>query len=69
MLISTQKMMGGSPPVYTSAWEQAEEAYPHIHIFAVLLLLAALAFLVGIALVAVSAFRSRRTGSYATPTI
>jgi hypothetical protein len=69
VLISTTKMMGNSPPIYTSAWEQAQQAYPHIHIFAAYLLVAALAFVVGIAIVAASFIRSRRTHSHPTPTI
>ncbi len=69
VLISTSKMLGSSPPIYTTAWERAEEAYPHIHLFAEYFLLAALAFVAGIAILAVGLFRSRRTHLHATPTI
>ena len=69
VLISTSKMVGGSPPVYTTAWEQAEEAYPHIHLFAAYLLLAAVAFVIGVAVLSVGFFRIRRTHVDATPTI
>jgi hypothetical protein len=69
VLINTTKMMGGTPSLYTSAWEQAEEAYPHIHMFAAYLLLAALAFIVGIAIVTASFVRSRRTHAQSTTTI
>ena len=69
VLISTSKMLGDSPPIYTTAWQQAEEAYPHIHLFVAYLLLATLAFVVGIAMVVVGFVRSRRTHVHVTPTI
>jgi hypothetical protein len=69
VLISTVKMVGNSPPTYTSSWEQAEQAYPHIHMFAAYLLFAALAFVVGIAIVAASLIRHRRLHADSPPTI
>jgi hypothetical protein len=62
-------MLGDSPPVYTTAWEHAEEAYPYIDLFAAYLLLAAVAFVVGIAVVTVAFVRSRGTHADAMPTI
>ncbi len=69
VLISTTKMLGDSPPVYTTAWEQAEQAYPHIHMFAAYLAIATVAFCVGCALVATDFVRRRKAHTHATPTI
>jgi|ERR1051326_7756354 hypothetical protein len=64
--ISTAKMIGNSPPTYTSAWDQA---YPHIHMFAAYLAFAALAFVVGTAIVAASFIRGRKMHAHSSPTI
>jgi hypothetical protein len=69
VLISTSKMIGNSPSTYTSTWEQAEQAFPHIHMFAAYLLFAALAFVFGIVIVAASFIRGRRMHAHSTPTI
>jgi hypothetical protein len=46
--------------VVYSDWEKREQAYPHIHLFAVIFLLAAAVFLAGLILLVISYFRQRR---------
>ena len=42
-----------------SDWEQQEQAYPHIHLFAIVFLVAAAAFVAGVILLIISYFRQR----------
>ncbi len=62
------KMRLEAPSIYYSAAEQAEQAYPGIHLFAGFIFLAAVAFILGVNLLCVAYFRGRHR-VYATPTI
>jgi hypothetical protein len=52
-----------------SDWEQREQAYPHIHLFAVIFLLAAAVFVAGLTLLVISYFRQRRARTDVPATI
>jgi hypothetical protein len=66
--VLVEKMRIDAPSIYYSKAQQLEQAYPGIHVFAALAVLAALAFAVGLGILLRSYFRSRRTTD-AAPTI
>src|SRR5437870_1644329 len=66
VLVETMRM--DAPSIHYSKAQQLEQAYPGIHVFAALAVLAALAFLVGLGILFRSYLRSRKTTD-ATPTI
>jgi hypothetical protein len=61
-------MQLNGPSRHYSAAEQSEQMYPGIHLFALIVVLAATAFVVGLVLLLI-AFLRRRRYPHATPTI
>ena len=65
--VATMRVNG--PMTTYSDWEQQEQAYPHIHLFAILFLVAAAAFVAGLTLLIISYFRQRRARPDVSTTI
>jgi hypothetical protein len=68
VMVSRTKMIGDAPTIYYSVWEQAEQAYPHIRVFFTYLLLAGLAFILGITVLMIGFLRRRNPHMHTTPT-